>query len=306
MRVLFLGITDWANVSNRVARGMNAAAGEQIARVVTTRAHPLGYREDHLSVTEGLHWTANADWIITTGDGEHDAFLKFLAAVEIKENALKAAAHVGTAYRLKPGFYNKTDRQYFNARFIGGDLYRFADDPNAIPYFAPPDFVMGELTPVRNKIRIGHSPTTRASKGSAGILRVLDEFKDRIDVDLIEGVPYEECVARRAQCHIFIDQMNPAIGGYGASAVEGLASGCAVLADIRHVITDVDRFYPRPPILDVHSKRELRDALTFLLDPINLKDYRERSLRWAHEVASPKAVGAYWLKHLKRIAEEAR
>jgi len=41
MQILFAGAYDWANASNRIARGINAAANKRIARVLTTNRHPF-------------------------------------------------------------------------------------------------------------------------------------------------------------------------------------------------------------------------------------------------------------------------
>jgi hypothetical protein len=46
MKVLWIGQWDWANTANRIARAMNGAAGEAVARVYTTNRHPFGYVED--------------------------------------------------------------------------------------------------------------------------------------------------------------------------------------------------------------------------------------------------------------------
>jgi len=69
MQILFAGAFDWANASNRIARGINAAAGKCIARVLTMNRHPFGYQEDELTIEEAFAWARAADWIISTGDG---------------------------------------------------------------------------------------------------------------------------------------------------------------------------------------------------------------------------------------------
>ena len=131
---------------------------------------------------------------------------------------------------------------------------------------------------------------------------ILDALRglDGIEFELIERVSFKECAERRARCHLFVDQINPSIGGFGASTVEALSAGCAVLVDIRHIDPAVWAFYPRPPVLEVRSAPELRARVQFLVrDRHTVEDFRAQSHAWASTVASPAAVGAYWLKHLE-------
>jgi len=308
-RVLFLGRNDWANVSHRVARGMNAAAGTTVARVLVLEAHPFGYREDMLigrpSAEGWRHWGRSADWLISTGDGEYAAFTSLCNLIRAHGQRV-ATCHVGSQYRSQSARYNELDRALgFSRRFIGGDLYRFAlEDRRAVPYFAPPDQVAGELAPARERVRIGHSPTNRERKGTSAILEVFEDIETgplghQVEIDVIEGVSYREALERRGRCHVFVDQLQPEIGGFGASSVEALAAGCAVLSDTHNVHPDVDHFYPRPPIINVADPGELGRHLALLVrDRHELERRRRVSLGWARNWATPEAVGTYWLSHL--------
>lgn len=314
-RVLFLGRNDWANVSHRVARGMNAAAGERIARVLVLEAHPFGYQEDMLigrPAAEGWRqWGRSADWLISTGDGEYGALRSLIESVRVHGQRL-ATCHVGSAYRMAPERYNEVDRQLgFARRFIGGDLYRYAvDDPSAVPYFAPPDGLV-EPAPPGERVRIGHSPTNRDKKGTPAILEVLEDLATgplgpQVEIDLIEGVSYPEALARRSRCHVFVDQLEPTIGGFGASSVEALAAGCAVLADVHNVHPSVGNFYPAPPIINVRHPGELaRDLALLVRDRPELERRRRASHAWALNWATPEAVGSYWLSHLAEPTRRA-
>lgn len=298
MRVLFIGSHDWANVSNRVARAMNAS-GETVARVFTAHAHPLGYIEDMIrdrrNYRDLYDWAAGADWIISTGDGDYRFLEMATQLLPFKAEVKIATAHVGSAYRQNWKSFNRMDSN-FDKRFIGADLLRFCeDDRRVVPYFAPPgEFVWNFAN---EGTRIGHSPTSRDKKGTEAILAVLSRLP--VEVDLIEGVRYDECQARRARCQMFVDQLQPDIGGFGASAVEALAAGCAVFADIRHVSERCWTFFPRPPIVDVRSAEDLeRQLRRYMEDREALLDLRRQSFSWANEHAGPRAVSRYWLHHL--------
>jgi len=289
---------------------MNKAVGETVARVCTLQPHPLGYRED-MVVARNTHRelfdaAASADWLISTGDGDYKVFEMFRRFLPLQADARFATCHVGSAYRDAHVEYDRIDREMgFHARFIGGDLYRFTkSDPRAVPYFAPPDKITGWLVEATHSI--SHSPTNRATKGTDVIAAVLDGFvRDRrAKVDIIEGVSYEECVERRGRTSIFVDQINPDYAGFGASAVEAMAQGCAVICNTANIDPEVCNFYPKPPIIEARTADELRERLHELLsDPMLLREQRRASLAWVRDVTSPKPLTDYWFSQLKRLAE---
>lgn len=295
MKILFAGAYDWANVSNRVARGINAAAGRQIARVLTVGGpHPFGYEEDRLSWAEAAAWARDVTWLISTGDGDYTTLRTIIDRLALPNGLRVATAHVGSAYRTAYEVYNIADHNIgFDRRFIGGDLYRFAaDDPRAVPYFAPPHQVTETIEPL-DVARIAHSPSSRAVKGTAEVLAALVD----LDVDILEGLTFDECARRRARCAIFVDQIND-LGGYGASAVEALSVGCVTLGSTKHIHPHVANFYPAPPIIDVTPQTLRAEVDALLSNRTELAELRQASHQWALACASPTAVGNYWLRYL--------
>ena len=80
-------------------------------------------------------------------------------------------------------------------------------------------------------IRIGHAPTNREVKGTEHFLAVMDRLKEVWDVEtvLIERQPWATCLAKKAQCDIFYDQLEL---GYGSNAVEAWGMGIPVVAGV--------------------------------------------------------------------------
>ena len=84
---------------------------------------------------------------------------------------------------------------------------------------------------------VGHSPSRRERKGTELFLeaaRILG-----VEVDLIEGVPNAECVARKAKVGFFFDQAGydvlasgRVVGWYGMSGLEALARGVPTMAHL--------------------------------------------------------------------------
>lgn len=87
---------------------------------------------------------------------------------------------------------------------------------------------------LHNTIKIVHSPTNRAAKGSDFILKALHNLQKKysnIEVILIENVPYHTALQLYREAHIVIDQV--LIGWYGAFGVEVMKMGKPLAVFIR-------------------------------------------------------------------------
>jgi hypothetical protein len=247
-----------------------------------------------------------ADWVITTGDGEYEFFQRMRSELPLPKDVSIAVTHAGSAYRENARRMNRRDAELgAKVRFIGSDSLSLAKgDPRAVPYFGTADLAP-ELTRVDGIPIISHSPSSRATKGSEKILRILTRLESEglCSIDLIEGVSAEEAMHRRRRAHIHIDQMNPDVGGFGQSAIEAMGVGCAVLCDIRKVVPDVWRFYPPPPIIDIRKDTDLEEWLRLLAaNPELLHRYRAAAHAWSATNSAPDAVARYWLYHLDRTS----
>jgi hypothetical protein len=84
--------------------------------------------------------------------------------------------------------------------------------------------------PPDGRVRIVHAPTNRAKKHTEIFLAAVQQLQDEglpIDIDLIEGRPWAECMERKAQADIVFDQL---AYGYGCNAVEAWGMGIPVIA----------------------------------------------------------------------------
>ncbi len=327
-RILFIGANDWANLANRVGRGMNRFTRSNFARVWTLEAHPFGYDEGlvgpigSFASKAALDFVQNGvDWIITTGDGDYNAFTRMLDYLGVEPGQVRfAATHAGTAYRQGARDYNLMDQEMgFACRFIGADSLAYAvKGPPAYLYWPtydpiePPSYI----DPPDGSLRVVHSPSSRLKKGTASIQLALEnvirDSQDEtpepfpIDAEILEG-SFGSVLERRAKGHVFVDQMAPFVGGFGASAIEAMAQGLAVLGDVRNIVSQetfhAHGFDDDVPIIDCRDQEELECELLHLwMEPETLAITREQSLAWATRYASPEAVGRYFLEVLERHA----
>lgn len=242
---------------------------------------------------------------VEPGDGDYPTFRALLEQLELPPGVRMATTHCGAAFRERFEPYNRLDAKLgFSVRFVAPDLYRLGQSCRVptVPMLNSCDtLVPVEPLPADDgRVRISHSPSDRKKKGSELIIGVLERFAERAEIDVIESVSHAECLARRARSQIFIDQLQPAIGGYGVSSIEALAQGCAVLCDYRNVVDDVWSFFPRPPIAQVGSAEQLERAIEQLLDDsAELQRRRCESVAWARANTTPEAVARYYLRHLE-------
>lgn len=112
------------------------------------------------------------------------------------------------------------------------DLLQYGEDLRWSP--TPYDLAWLASHRVRDegtKIRIAHAPTNRAIKSTDAILAAVERLGRRhaIEFDLIEGVSWAECLARKGRADIFVDQL---ILGYGCNSIEAWGMGIPVIAGV--------------------------------------------------------------------------
>jgi hypothetical protein len=324
-KILFVGENDHANLSQRMANAVNYLTGKSIARVYSECAHPFGYRQDIVGSLAGsgeelertiYQLTPRVDWVIYGGDGGIDGytwFRNFLHDHHLEDQP-RAVRHAGGAYRANHAALNECDRA-LGARvvFMPCDLYRFARHrTQTVPYIPPTNLAMVRDRPIQQPddatVNVGHIPSNADTKGSVLINEVFAalSLRARLRPGLISttythpgALSNIDANELRSRCHVYVDQMVPEIGGFGVSAVEALAMGAVVVADIRHVDRGIDRFFRLPPISAARDAHELEEAVWLLCtQPSLLADLRRNAWEWARDVASYDAQGRYILQHL--------
>ncbi len=169
---------------------------------------------------------------------EHHRFGPHLPADHMRGKAIVHHHHGHHDFRSNPksfrSKYKKLGRR--NLLVSTPDLMKLLPEatwqPNVVPIHAP------LLTPISGRfddhtaLKVCHSPTRKDLKNTDEFLaaiRHLSRDNLHIDMDLIDDVPNEECLARKRRCHILFDHMQ---GYYGVSSLEGLSQGLAVIAGL--------------------------------------------------------------------------
>lgn len=174
---------------------------------------------------------------------------------------------------------------------ITSELDHTKIDPSLV--FVPIPFVAETIRPrhyENKKLRVGHSPTRRAAKGSADIIAMVDELKKKIDFEflLIEGVAHKQCMEMKKACDIGIDQIGNYAGtGYGRSGLEFLALGIPTITEIP---SEYEKLLPGQPFMNA-TRENFKDVLHSLLTDGRLRQKkREEGMEWVRDFPSPRRI----------------
>jgi len=123
-------------------------------------------------------------------------------------------------------------------------------------YYQP--FDLSHIDSTKNKVlTVGHSPFGEMKFREKGTEHIIETCADLgVNLDLITGVSWQQCLKRKAKCHIFVDQIDhydrhkfKIRSGYvwpalGKSGLEALHLGCCVITYGKGYDTDI----PAPPV----------------------------------------------------------
>jgi hypothetical protein len=140
---------------------------------------------------------------------------------------------------------------------------------------------------------IGHSPFGPIKQREKGTEEIIEATKD-YDFDLITGVSWDECLERKAKCHIFVDQIDhydrdkfqfknkdyvwPALG---KSGIEAMHLGCLVITHGKSYDTEI----PAPPVAWCNGN--FKEVLNYYINhESERKELAAAGREWALKYAS--------------------
>ena len=113
--------------------------------------------------------------------------------------------------------------------------------------------------------RIVHAPTKRDAKGTEAVVEAIRNLPG-VTLDLIEWQPWAECLRRKAQAWLCIDQIGPLAQGYGTNALEAWAYGMPVISGSSDDVADrIEALAGGLPYLDA-TPATLREQIMLLRD----------------------------------------
>jgi len=155
-------------------------------------------------------------------------------------------------YRLVLNQYHCTLKEYSGCHIVRNSFY---NDKKIV---------------FNKKIKIGYYPSTIVEqnkyydKGYPETLQVLYRILKKhpnIIIDVKHGISYNECINRKRDCHILIDECKT--GSFHKTTLEGLSLGCLVIVNISKKIVDIHKklYGKELPVINTYFNR-----LEYVLD----------------------------------------
>lgn len=176
--------------------------------------------------------------------------------------------------------------------YLNPDLRQWLPGGQFVPY-ASVD--ARELVPVPlpegEQLVVAHAPTDRDVKGTRHVIEAVDALRAEglnVELDLIEGVPRAALLERLSRANVVVDQL--LMGWYGGFAVEAMALGRPVLANIRENEPEDNPFGSLLPIVRT-SPSTLRDDLRSLAaGPERRRELGQTGRRFVEEQHDPRRI----------------
>jgi hypothetical protein len=164
-----------------------------------------------------------------------------------------------------------------------------------------------------DKIRIGYSPSTLnpaspwADKGYYETILILDSIKkkygDKVIIDVITGVPLDECLNRKSLCNIFIDEVKTI--SYHRSGLEALGMGiptiCSIGISVEKILLQHSSA-PNNPFINVNIKQLENKLISLIEDGIdNLLSMGYNNRIWMEKYWSPTVIANEYIDIYKTV-----
>ena len=327
MRVLHFSTTPLVGAPGRICRALREAT-QVDARWVVLRPEVGAYARMRFDLD--WTWEANRDEVVQFAESADVWHLHNFLDTESQEFApldfgtrWKSGHPTVRHFHSTPDFIRRTmpdgARRLSECPLprlvIAQHPERFMPEARLVPNVVFPGEAQVNL-PV-SRIRIGYAPSrfnsgrterwdTKAYPETVRLLRRVQRTLARrgqpIDIDVIEGVSHEECLKRKQQCQIVIDDL--ATGSYHLNTLESLADGavCLTYLDRRtqtalHALTGRNDF----PAISVG----LEDAAEVLLElcdrPALLQDLGASGRRWMEAYWSVECSSAHFTEAYRML-----
>jgi glycosyltransferase involved in cell wall biosynthesis len=289
MNILILADGDWSGAGYALFEAINQHT-DHTARQVAYQRNYLDYDCDVFKPTDAelrelIEWADvvnihdGNDWLIPSG----------------APHKLSFVTYHGSQYRARWPHYNVLDRgRQRISTALNLDLVMLG--PRWLPRPIPN---LGTKHKRSNNgvFRVAHAPTNRGVKDTETVIGALDAL-DGVELVLIEGVSNAECIQRKAECDLLVEEFQL---GYGTNALENWAMGIPVIAHaLPGILAYMKRELGELPFVDTPLEN-LRETVTMLRDDRKAySDAKRKGRRYWRKYHAPKVVA----KRFIEICEE--
>lgn len=280
LRAFAIGKYDPANVIGRFGQ-----AADRLGGVAIRSAHRA---EAYFEFPRDILWDRSTDAEVRRLAAEADVIHlnnSWKAYRQLRLHKPALLHHHGTLFRSNPGvLLNVAKRLGFVQAVSTIDLLRPAPDvltwlPTAYDVDALVAFGAAHRREPDGRIRVVSAPTNRVWKSTDALevaVRALRAEGLPVDLVLVEGKPWAECMEIKATADIYFDQV---ILGYGCNAIEAWGMGIPVVAgaDAWTTARMLDEFGTLPYL--EATPETIAAALRGLVQSVDMRaEYAERGM----------------------------
>jgi glycosyltransferase involved in cell wall biosynthesis len=187
---------------------------------------------------------------------------------------LRATGRKSVYHFLGSDIRGKTPQEVAYGKRANGEIVGSYDAVRWVPEakVVPPGIDLTRYvprTPADNpRPLVVHASSSREKKGTNAIVAACEQLG--VDLDVVEGVPHAEALARYARADIVVDQLE--VGWHGVFAIEAMALGKPTLGYLKPDVVErsAEVFGVRIPIVPA-TKETLVDALRPLVEDASLR-----------------------------------
>lgn len=278
MRVLMICRHDWAGAVHALMDAVNKYTDHD-ARAIAFEPTWLDYPHDMLDPNWVDLWRL-LNWADVLN--LYDGVVPILPTEALDKSVVRS--YLGSEYRSNWQRFNQQDNErgwLQTCTTIDLSLYGPA-------WLAQPMGTMDRPKPDGDFV-VCHAPTNRNGKGTNLVIEALDEMEG-VNLDIIERLPHDQCMERKAKAHLLVDQVGPHALGYGRNALEAWALGMPVISNASDNVRQVlEKRAFGLPFYQASTASQIRLAVEKLRRPDVYADWRDkgrRHLRRWHDPAT--------------------
>lgn len=224
MNILNLCKRDYAGLAIRLTDAINGHTLHR-ARLITRAGHRFEYPTDMRTrnlktIKKWVDWADVVNCWPTYDD-------KFLCTIHDKKLIW---THIGSSLRKRPKILHRRAKQLNAVELVATPDLMFFKNVKWLPNAVPVDCWFKTKTPHSGKPIVCQSPSGRKGKRTDEILDVISD-KDNVNLLIIEGVTWGECMHLKSKADIYIGEFNI---GYGMGELEAMAMKIPVITHLKH------------------------------------------------------------------------
>lgn len=308
MKVIFISINDWANMSYEYVKALNIVGVN--AKGFKKVNHHYHYKTE-VPIFKNLKHiqqeVMDSDVVLFN----HTEYIE--TGIDLK-NKVVGVLHTGSKYRQNSKSMNKLFNPKVDISFCGGDVLGMGAKNEV---WIQPVIDISKMEPkyktdFNEKYIVAHYPS--GEKGTNTIISAINKVKNnnfifKCDKD---RVSWDENLKRVSECDIYIEALQSHQNGvplflYGVSAIESCALGKVTFARFP-IIDKYEKTFGKCGLISVNTEEELTNKMTDILSLpkeqfINLQ---KESRKWVENFYSYEYIGNLFKNILEKEIEKKR